>query len=89
MAANEKIISLPNLGAVSAKMLAEIGVTNVQQLRQMGAVAAFCMVKATHWQPSLNLLYALHGALNGERWNRLSAETKSRLKADVDAFRFG
>jgi hypothetical protein len=29
------------------------------------------------------LLYALHGALTGQRWNELSAETKQQLKEDV------
>ncbi len=80
--------SLLNLGPKSNGLLRDIGVTTVAQLEALGAVPAYCLLKSQGHAVSLNLLWALHGALTGQRWDRLSAETKTQLKADVAAFRF-
>jgi DNA transformation protein and related proteins len=75
-----KTKSLPNLGPKSAEWLADIGVTTPEQLARMGAVVAYARIKAQRGTGvSLNLLYALHGALVGERWDRLSGDVKKRL----------
>lgn len=78
-----------NLGPISAGWLREVGVMTIDDLRALGAVAAYCLVKAQHSQASLNLLYALHGALTGQKWNALTAETKAQLQEEVAGFRFG
>lgn len=78
-----------NLGPTSAGWLREIGVVTLDDLRELGEVAAYCLVKGRHEQASLNLLYALHGALTGQKWNALSPETKAQLQEAVASFRFG
>ena len=78
-----------NLGPTSAGWLQEVGVMTLDDLRELGAVAAYCLVKARHERASLNLLYALYGALTGQKWNALSPATKAQLKKDVAGFRFG
>lgn len=78
-----------NLGPTSAGWLREIGVTTLDELREMGAVTAYCLAKARHEQASLNLLYALHGALTGQKWNALSPETKAQLQKEAAGFRLG
>ncbi|MEZ4510325.1 MAG: TfoX/Sxy family protein [Chloroflexota bacterium] len=78
-----------NLGPASAAWLREIGVVTLTDLREMGAVTAYCLVKAQRERASLNLLYALHGAMTGQKWNDLSAETKAQLQEEVAGFRFG
>lgn len=75
---------LLNLGPVSAAWLREVGVRTAGDLNRLDAVAAFLMVKARHADVSLNLLYALHGAVTGTSWNTLSATTKAKLKRDAD-----
>jgi DNA transformation protein and related proteins len=75
---------LLNLGPVSTAWLVEIGVRTAGDLNRLGAVVAYRMVKARHPEASLNLLYALHGAVTGTRWNTLSATTKAKLKRDAD-----
>lgn len=40
---------------------------------------AFLQVKQTGLKPSLNLLYAIAGALSNTHWNKLSREERSYL----------
>ena len=64
---------LPNLGPKTARLLAEVGVA-------LGAVEAFRRLRAMQPAPvSPNALWAMHGALTGERWDRLSPETTAEL----------
>ncbi|MDZ7812597.1 MAG: TfoX/Sxy family DNA transformation protein [Ideonella sp.] len=53
------LASLPNLGPASAQMLRAAGLSDVAQLR------AFAQVRRSQPQASLNLLWALEGALTG------------------------
>ena len=69
-----------DLGPKSGVWLAEIGIHTKSDLRRDGAASAYARVKARHpKEASRNLLWALHGALAGERWDRLAAATKARL----------
>lgn len=74
---------LPNLGPASARMLRTIGVVTRGDLERVGPVLAYRALKDIHAGVSLVLLYALHGALTGERWDRLSEATRERLKREV------
>lgn len=71
--------ALPNLGPVSRQMLADAGIDSVQALRRLGAVAAYARVKALHPRASLNLLWALEGALTGLRWQDVAREHRTSL----------
>lgn len=71
---------LPNLGPKTARLLAEVGVATAGDLVALGAVEAFRRLRAMQPAPvSLNALWAMHGALTGERWDRLAPETKAEL----------
>jgi DNA transformation protein len=75
---------LLNLGPKSGAWLAEIGIHTPADLRREGAATAYARVKARHpKEASRNLLWALHGALSGERWDRLAPATKARLEAEA------
>lgn len=80
-----ELTRLRNLGAVSASWLVAAGIRTEAELRALGAVAAFRRV-ATHrsGDVSLNLLYALEGALRGVRWDRLPAEDRAALRAAAE-----
>ena len=58
---------LLNLEPKSAARLRAAGVSDVQSLRRLGPVAAFQRVELAGFKPSLNLLYALAGALEATR----------------------
>ena len=62
------LAALPNLGPKSQAMLAGAGITTLDELRHLGSVVAYARVKATGVNASLNLLWALEGALCGQRW---------------------
>ncbi|WP_420627556.1 TfoX/Sxy family protein [Candidatus Leptofilum sp.] len=87
--ANSELESLLNLGPKSTTWLANIGVHTQQELSEMGIMSAYCLLKAQGYPVSLNLLYALYGALHDMPWNKVPPEVKQELKADVEGFRFG
>jgi DNA transformation protein len=73
------LAQLPNLGQASAEWLAQSGIQTVADLSAVGAVEAYRRVKQAGFMPSLNLLYALEGALHDEHW----LETKRHRKLDL------
>lgn len=69
-----------NIGPVSAKWLAEIGVESLEDLERVGAVEAHRRVRANEPQKaSLNLLWALQGALMDLHWADVPDEIKQDL----------
>ncbi|MBA3671006.1 MAG: TfoX/Sxy family DNA transformation protein [Gemmatimonadaceae bacterium] len=79
------LAAMTNLGPVSAGWLVAAGITSPAQLRRRGALAVFRQV-AMHraGDVSLNLLYALEGAVRGERWDRMPREVLDELRAAVN-----
>lgn len=71
---------LPNLGPKSAAWLRAVGIDTRAELARVGSVRAFLRVQEAGHCASLNLLYALEGALLELRWDRLSHEIKANLR---------
>lgn len=85
-AADGDLAALRNLGPYSATLLAAGGIHTVAELRALGAVAAFHRVRfARGGDASLLLLYALEGALTGQRWDQLDGSTRERLRRAAEA----
>ena len=80
------LTALPNLGPRSAQMLAGAGITTLAQLRALGAVVAFARVRARDPRASLNLLWALEGALSGLPWRVVAREHRTSLLLALDAY---
>jgi DNA-3-methyladenine glycosylase I len=78
---NPALDQLLNLGPASTRWLNAIGVHSRRDLEQLGAVDAYAMLKANGYKASLNLVYAIEGALTGRDWKRLPAQRKAQLKA--------
>lgn len=76
---------LLNVGPKSAAWLRQVGVRTPEDLQALGAVAAFIKVKRAGFKPSLNLLYALEGALLGCHWQQVPAERRSELMLAAEA----
>ena len=66
-------------------MLASVGITSVGQLKRLGSVRAYAMVKATEARASLNLLWALEGALTGLPWQVVAKEHRLSLLLALEA----
>lgn len=76
---------LKNIGPVSARWLADIGIRKRADLIRLGPVQAFLRVKAAGHKPSLNLLWALAGAERGLPWSKLSVADRQQLLLELDA----
>lgn len=73
-----------NIGPKSAAMLASVGITTLDELRRRGAVPAYLQVKQQHHEASLNLLYALAGAIENVDWKIIQRERKSALLMELE-----
>jgi len=73
------ISQLPNLGPKSQAALAAAGITTVPQLRSLGSVVAYAKAKQAGASVSLNLLWALEGALTGLPWQVVAREHRTSL----------
>lgn len=62
------ISQLKNLGPASASMLATIKVRTLADLKNLGPIACFEQLAENDNKPSLNLLYALLGAVEDTHW---------------------
>ena len=73
------LTELPNLGPKSQQALAAAGITTTAQLRKLGSVAAYSLVKRENSWVSLNLLWALEAALSGTSWQVVAREHRTSL----------
>lgn len=71
--------ALPNLGPKSRAMLRSAGINSLAQLGQLGSVRAYRQVKVSGANASLNLLWALEGALTGLPWQIVAREHRTSL----------
>ena len=72
---------LRNLGPESAQCLAAAGVRTPTELARLGSVAAYALLKRHGYPVTINMVYALEGALRDVAWNRLPPTVRARLKA--------
>lgn len=80
--ANDKI---RNVGPKSAAWLRQVGIRTLDDLRRTGPVETYLKIKRAGFRPSLNLLYAMQGALEDKHWAELSEEAKHSLILAADA----
>lgn len=78
-------VKIRNVGPKSAAWLRQVGIKSDEEVRAIGALETFMKVKRAGFKPSLNLLYALEGAVLDCHWTALTAERKSELVLEVNA----
>jgi len=78
------IADLPNFGPKSQQMLAQAGIHTIEQLRELGAVRAYVQVKRSWKGASLNLLWAMEGALSGRHWQDVAKHDRLRLLLELE-----
>ncbi|MFD0915254.1 TfoX/Sxy family protein [Pseudahrensia aquimaris] len=79
-----KIRNIRNLGPATEEMLAEVDIHSEEELREIGAVAAYQrMVFRFGRNVSLNALYAMAAGLEDVDWRALDSETKQRLRDSI------
>ena len=84
-----ELSKLPGLGLKSEQMLFAIGISTKAQLEQIGAIEAFIRLKQHGIQsknkPSLNMLYALVGALANRDWREIAQHERLALLTALDS----
>lgn len=78
------IADLPNFGPKSQHMLALAGIHTIERLRELGAVRAYVQVKRAGTNASLNLLWALEGALTEQHWREVAKHERLRLLLELE-----
>lgn len=78
-----RIADLPNFGPKSQQMLEQASIHTVEQLRELGAVRAYVQVKRVG-TVSLNLLWAMEGALTGQHWQAVAKHERLRLLLELE-----
>ena len=81
---NSDLLGLKNLGMASVNILHAVGVNSYEDLSEIGAVEAYCRIKARGIHVSKVMLYALQGALMDVHWNDLTPDLKAQLVAEAD-----
>ncbi|MEQ1589265.1 MAG: TfoX/Sxy family protein [Gallionella sp.] len=78
------IADLPNFGVKSQQMLAQAGITTIERLRELGAVRAYLEVKQSGVNASLNLLWAMEGALSSRHWQDVTKNDRLRMLLELE-----
>ena len=76
---------LRNIGPKGAAWLRQVGLRTHEDLLATGAVEAFMRVKRAGFKPSLNLLYALEGALLDCHWQDVPEQRRTELVTAAEA----
>ncbi len=84
MPPDDRISQLRNLGPRSEGWLNAVGIFTRADLEKAGSVIAFRWVVEHGFAPSLNLLYAMEGALRDVHWTNLEPDLRDRLRREVD-----
>ncbi len=78
------LTSLKNIGAISATWLESVGIKTAEDLYELGVVEAYRRVKTAYPERvTLNMLYALQGALLDLHWKEVPPEMKTALLQQV------
>lgn len=79
-----QIADLPNLGVKSQQAIAQAGIHTLAQLRELGSVRAYAQIKRYWKGASLNLLWALEGALTSQHWQEVAKHDRLRLLLELE-----
>ncbi len=78
-------LKMRNIGPKSAAWLRQVGLHTAEDLAAAGPVDAFMRVRRAGFKPSLNLLYALEGALCDCHWQEVPDERRAQLVEQAEA----
>ncbi|NTV78949.1 MAG: TfoX/Sxy family protein [Clostridiales bacterium] len=76
----EHLSDLPNIGKEVERQLNEVGITSYEQLKELGAQAAWLKIQEIDESACIHRLYSLEGAISGISKKLLPAEKKAELK---------
>lgn len=83
------ISTIKNLGPAMEKEFNAAGITTAEQLRKIGADAAYKRLLENGTRPHFIGYYVLHMALQGRPWNDCKGEEKKALRKTFDEMKLG
>ncbi len=83
------ISTIPNLGPASEAAFLKAGVTTAEELRALGADAAYARLIESGARPHFIGYYVLVMALQGRPWNDCKGAEKDALRVRFDAIKAG
>ncbi|MEE9426660.1 MAG: TfoX/Sxy family protein [Paracoccaceae bacterium] len=84
---DEPVTSIRNLGPASEKQFARVGILTAQQLRELGADAAYRLLLQNGTRPHFIGYYVLVMGLQGRPWNDCKGSEKTALRKKFDALK--
>lgn len=75
-----ELSKLPNIAEKLEAQLAEVGISTVEELKNIGSRQAWLRILSVDSSACLMRLSALEGAIRSIRWHYLDDETKKSLK---------
>ena len=82
--ADASVTTLRGLGPKSRDMLGRVGVTSAAELEASDPFTLYARIKTVDAKASLNLLYALIGAIENRDWREVAREDKTRILMRLD-----
>jgi TfoX C-terminal domain. len=82
-----ELAKLPNIGKEIERQLNEVGITDVESLREEGSINAWLKIRSVDTSACLHRLYSLEGAVRGIRKKDLPQSTKDELKAFYNTYK--
>lgn len=84
-----ELTSIKNIGPAFATALQSVGITTAEELRELGADAAYAKMLEGGSKPHFIGYYVLHMALQGRPWNDCKGEEKKALRRQFDMIKAG
>ncbi|MEL6682636.1 MAG: TfoX/Sxy family protein [Pseudomonadota bacterium] len=78
------LTTIKNIGPAFEEALIAVGITTAEQLRDIGADAAYAKLLENGSKPHFIGYYVLHMALQGRPWNDCKGEEKKALRRQFD-----
>lgn len=78
------VSSIPNLGPASEEAFARAGITTAEEIREMGADAAYRRLLESGSRPHFIGYYVLVMGLQGRPWNDCKGDEKKSLRKRFD-----
>jgi len=75
-----ELTTLPNIAAKLDAQLMDVGITTIDQLKEVGSREAWLRILDNDPSACYNRLCGLEGAIQGIRWHYLDGDTKRDLK---------
>jgi DNA transformation protein len=77
-------LRMRNIGPKSAAWLRQVGLHTAGDLQAAGALEAYMRIRRAGFKPSMNLLYALEGALLDRHWQEVPDARRAELVAAAE-----